>query len=105
MSVAVQKRYLIDLSQVGNSMDIDVSNLSQATVRALDTETWGSGAVSLVQVFGGDSVAFETPPTPLSSAAPVVEGLKVPDALAIRAIVTTAGTGSGRISITGKEIV
>lgn len=94
-------RHVIDLTTVGNAVDIDVAGVTALSLHATDGLTWGSGVVSVRKVIGGEAVAYD-PAKSLSNASQTIESLPVFDAMFLRLQVTTAGTGHGRIAVAAK---
>jgi len=100
--MAAFERYeAIDLTTVGNFVDVDVSDADQMTAVARDTQTWGSGVVELRRLIGGDTIAY-SPAKVLSAASPALDSLSVEDVSGVRLVVTTAGSGYGRVAFAGK---
>lgn len=102
MPALIDSEVMIDLTVVGDWVDVPVGVVDQVSVRAADHETWGSGVVEIQKVYGGDSVPY-TVAKAVSNATPTQENVAVADIASVRLVVTTAGTGFGRVAINGKE--
>lgn len=102
MPLKLDRNYVIDLSAGGDWVEVDVSDVSQISVRAVDHELWGSATVTVSKVLGGDSVPF-SPALLVSNSLPTEEAIPVEDVDTIRLEPGVLGTNFGRVNVTGKN--
>jgi len=90
----------IDLSAAGNCTYVSTAGVSQWSVAAMDNAEWGSAVVKVSRATGGVAVDYPASKT-LTSTDGTAEDLDASADEGIVFTVTTAGSGFGRVAISG----
>jgi len=105
MSFSQGQKYMIDLANDGDYVDIDVSRLPGWTVRVLDIADWGNAVVEIQKLFGSITHSYSTAKELSVAGVDIHENTTDEQTQSIRLVVTTPDTakGHGRIMLFGKE--
>ena len=95
-----EKMLTLDLTEVGDSVVALVESCDVWRAAAMDGADWGSGVVNVRPITGGASGAYTTTKN-LSTSLSEASDLDASSTQAIEFRVTTAGSGHGRIVISG----
>jgi len=105
MPFQIESKVMIDLTQKGSRVAVNVAEVEEVDVRALDIGTWGGAVVEVKKYEEGAPVSFGSA-VELKTATPNVSGVDVSGgvlALVLEVTTADANAGFGRVHTTGKE--
>lgn len=98
----VRQSVAINLANLGDFVDVDISQVDKITMRGINAGRWGAGVVEALRLIGNSEVSFSSAVT-LTTAAPTEEPFDVTGVNGLRIRATTAGSGYALIAVDGKE--